>query len=96
MLRARKYFCMQTARYQAARLQCAHFPIVIDDKYGTLRGGIHARAAAWYGSVNRNVAPGPEFGVAQIRPPCDSTIERLIAKPMPVPCGFVVKNASKI
>src|SRR5258705_471014 len=30
------------------------------------------------------------------RPPCDSTIRRLIDSPMPVPCGFVVKKASKM
>jgi hypothetical protein len=34
--------------------------------------------------------------LAQIRPPCDSTIDLLIAKLMPLPCGFVVKNASNI
>jgi hypothetical protein len=27
---------------------------------------------------------------------CDSTMERLMANPMPVPCGLVVKNAEKI
>jgi len=30
-------------------------------------------------------APRPPFDVAHSRPPCDSTIERLIASPMPVP-----------
>jgi hypothetical protein len=34
--------------------------------------------------------------VAQRRPPCDSTMERVIANPRPVPCGLVVKNALKI
>jgi len=47
-------------------------------------------------SVNRNVAPGPVFAIAHNRPPCDSTIERVMARPIPVPCGFVVTNDSKI
>jgi hypothetical protein len=38
----------------------------------------------------------PSFVVAHKRPPCDSMIERLIANPMPLPCGFVVKKACKI
>jgi len=32
--------------------------------------------------------------VAQSRPPCASTIERLIDSPMPMPPGLVVKKAS--
>jgi hypothetical protein len=48
------------------------------------------------GKVKWNVAPDPPSPLAQIRPPCDSTIDLLIAKPMPLPCGFVVKNASNI
>jgi hypothetical protein len=31
-----------------------------------------------------------------IRPPCDSTIDRQIESPIPIPSGLVVKNASKI
>src|ERR1700761_7929975 len=34
-------------------------------------------------SVNRNVAPGPVFAIAHNRPPCDSTIDRLMARPIP-------------
>ena len=48
------------------------------------------------GSVKENVAPPSTFASAHSRPPCDSMIERLIDSPMPVPCGFVVKNAWKI
>ena len=33
---------------------------------------------------------------AHNRPPCDSMIERLMGRPMPVPSGLVVKKASKI
>ena len=34
--------------------------------------------------------------MAQMRPPCDSIMERVIASPRPVPCVLVVKNALKI
>lgn len=40
--------------------------------------------------VNWNVAPGPSFGIAHNRPPWFSTIERLIAKPIPIPWALVV------
>ena len=52
--------------------------------------------SAAVGKVKWNVAPRPLFAVAHKRPPCDSTIERLIDNPMPLPWGLVVKNASKI
>src|SRR6266567_3684325 len=48
------------------------------------------------GRVKWNVAPRPPSPLAQIWPPCDSTIDLQIARPMPLPCGFVVKNASNI
>src|SRR6267142_4624874 len=54
------------------------------------------RVSAAVGKVKWNVAPRPLFAVAHKRPPCDSTMERLIANPMPLPWGLVVKNASKI
>jgi hypothetical protein len=57
---------------------------------------IIAVASVAIGNEKWNVAPRPSFTVAQIRPPCDSMIERLIDSPMPLPCGFVVKKASKI
>jgi hypothetical protein len=44
----------------------------------------HSRAPA-LGSVKLKVAPRPELGVAHKRPPWDSTIDRLIESPMPVP-----------
>src|SRR6185369_6382819 len=46
------------------------------------------------GSVNWKTAPWGELEVAQRRPPWDSMIVRLIARPMPIPSGFVVKKAS--
>ncbi len=48
------------------------------------------------GRVNSNVAPRPVLRLAHKRPPCDSIILRLIERPMPLPCGLVVKNASKM
>src|ERR1700733_13380543 len=52
--------------------------------------------SAAVGKVKWNVAPRPLFAVAHKRPPCDSTMERLIDNPMPLPWGLVVKNESKI
>jgi hypothetical protein len=40
--------------------------------------------------VNCTVTPGPSCGTAQSRPPCCSTIVRLIASPIPSPCALVV------
>src|SRR5882724_2315299 len=51
------------------------------------------RVSAAVGKVKWNVAPRPLFAVAHKRPPCDSTMERLIANPMPLPWGLVVKKA---
>ena len=48
------------------------------------------------GKMNWKVAPRSAFGVAHSRPPCASKIERLIAKPMPMPQGLVVWKAAKI
>jgi hypothetical protein len=33
------------------------------------------------------VAPRPSLAVTHKRPPCDSTIERLMANPIPLPCA---------
>jgi len=42
-------------------------------------------------SVKQKLAPRGELPSAHKRPPCASTIDRLIESPIPVPCGFVVK-----
>ena len=42
------------------------------------------------GSFNEKTAPWGSLDVAHSRPPCASTIERLIASPMPIPAGLVV------
>jgi hypothetical protein len=52
--------------------------------------------SAAVGNVKWNVAPRPLFAVAHKWPPCDSTMERLMDNPMPLPWGLVVKNAEKI
>jgi hypothetical protein len=50
-----------------------------------------SRKRSWrHGKLKENVAPGPGFDSAHSRPPWASMIERLIAKPMPMPCGLVV------
>ena len=48
------------------------------------------------GSVNWKTVPPAALGEAQMRPRCDSMIDRQIASPIPVPFALVVKNASKI
>mgnify|MGYP003694410701 CR=1 FL=1 len=42
------------------------------------------------GTVNENVAPGPGLASAHSRPPCCSMIDRLMANPIPMPCGLVL------
>ena len=51
----------------------------------------HSRHAASCeaGKVMWRVAPWGAFAVAQICPPCASTIERQIDSPMPMPLGLV-------
>jgi hypothetical protein len=41
------------------------------------------------GSKKRNTAPWGVFAAADRRPPCASTIERLIDKPMPSPSAQI-------
>ena len=50
------------------------------------------------GSVSSNAAPPSRDDFSVSRPPCASARPREIDSPMPVPtpCGFVVKNGSKI
>ena len=42
------------------------------------------------GNQTWNIDPNGLTGEAVSRPPCDSTIERQIDKPSPMPCGLVV------
>src|SRR5215467_5536236 len=47
------------------------------------------------GNVKRKVVPKVAFGVAHSLPLCPSTMDRQIAKPIPIPFSFVVKKGSK-
>ena len=44
-----------------------------------------SRATLLVGSVKQNCVPRGGLSAAHKRPPCDSTMERLIRSPMPVP-----------
>jgi len=60
-------------------------PLVVEfSAYAVVGSGGHA------GSVNENVAPRSGLFSAQIRPPCASTMERLIGSPIPIPLALVV------
>jgi hypothetical protein len=48
----------------------------------------HRAAFASMGNVKMNVAPCGSFFSVHSRPPCDSTIDRQIANPMPIPSRF--------
>src|SRR5215470_18633390 len=62
--------------------------------YGT--DTTESRVSPLIGNVKQNVAPRGGLSAAHKRPPCDSTMVRLIDNPMPLPWGLVVKNTSKI
>ena len=80
---------VQRHRPQQRVQRAAHGRIVVDDEDGR---AIHAHESASLatGSENRNTAPWGSFGLAHRRPPCASTIERVIDKPMPMPSALVV------
>jgi hypothetical protein len=67
-----------------------HRAVIVDyeDERHPFRHGISVAVAV--GTVNAKVVPGPALGSAHNRPPCASTIERLMARPMPIPSGLVV------
>src|ERR1700740_3065306 len=56
----------------------------------------YACAASVAGRGKWKVAPRPGAPAAHKRPPCDSMIDLLMGRPMPVPLSLVVKNALKI
>src|SRR6478735_11761346 len=55
----------------------------------------HPFVLALVGKVKQKLAPRGKLSAAHKRPPCASTMERLIDNPMPVPSSFVVKKGSK-
>ena len=54
------------------------------------------RVSPLAGNVKQNLAPRGGLSRAHKRPPLDSTMERLICSPMPVPFVLVEKNVLKI
>src|SRR5262249_13256492 len=78
---------LQVDRAEQAVQRLAYRGIVVDDE-----DPAHAVFSAWDGRAMRKVAPGPSLDVAHIRPPCASTIERQIERPMPMPPSRVVKK----
>jgi hypothetical protein len=52
--------------------------------------GYELPPSARSGSANAKTAPRGMLALAQSRPPCASMIDRLMASPMPKPCGLVV------
>src|SRR5712664_2785394 len=88
-------------RPQAHRLQQAldgstHGGIVVNDEHRWSICGRHPCSLTLAGRTKQKLAPRGELLPAHKRPPCDSTMERLMDSPIPVPGGFVVKNALKI
>ena len=61
-----------------------------------LDSAYHARPSTFVGRVRQKLAPRGVWSAAHKRPPCDSTMERLMDSPIPIPFAFVVKNALKI
>jgi hypothetical protein len=55
----------------------------------------HAGTLAVQGRVNWKTDPSFGDDSAQSRPPCASMIDRLIGRPIPMPCARVVKKGSK-
>src|SRR4029079_5145058 len=74
---------------QQQRERIAHGVVVVDDR--DQRGVARRHCAS--GTVKQNALPGARVS-CQRRPPCASTIERLIASPSPVPLAFVITNGS--
>src|SRR6267142_1143518 len=68
--------------------------VVVDDE-DPRRPFVHTPSIAAAGRAKRTVVPKSAFEAAQSRPPNASTMPRQIARPMPMPSAFVVKNGSK-
>ena len=77
----------QSHRTHQFRDGVTHGLVVVDDEYGRSLQGSSSSSAI--GNVNSNAAPPPGFGTYRSRPPCDSTMERQTASPMPRPVAFV-------
>src|SRR3989442_7497530 len=86
----------QVHRFQQPLDGRTHSGIVINDEHRGCACGYHSFASTLVGRVKQKLAPRGELSAAHKRPPCDSTMERLMRSPMPVPWGLVVKKALKI
>src|SRR4030095_15552245 len=63
--------------------------VIVDDGHDHAVVG-HSDLAPGVGSEKWKVAPAIELSSAQMSPPCASMIDFEIARPMPIPDGFVV------
>src|SRR5438093_13622813 len=76
---------------EQSRQTFSHRRIVVDRKNQTLWRHHHPTAAP-AGRVKWKRAPPPSTFSPVTVPPCDSTIERTIPRPIPNPSAFVVKK----
>src|SRR5437588_839038 len=95
-LRRRERFASQSGRLHQPLDGRPNTGIVVNDEHCGSISGRHSLPSILVARVKQKVAPHGKLSVAHNRPPCDSIIERLIRRPMPVPWGLVVKNALKI
>src|SRR5262249_5407289 len=93
LLRGIEQLDLQADGTQEVVQRSAYGGMIVDDKDDG-RGFAHWSFLRAGGSVNRNTAPCGELGEAQSRPPCASTMERQIDRPIPIPSVFVVKMGS--
>jgi hypothetical protein len=66
-----------------------HTYFALQRRFESAIAGIYS-AGSLTGNEKRNTVPCGTFAAAERRPPCASTIERLIDKPMPSPSALVV------
>src|SRR6202051_2695491 len=85
---------LQSNRTDAALDSAPNRRIIVDHKNNGRRF-CHEGFQSSAGRVNSKSAP-PDTATAHKRPPWDSTMERLIDRPIPMPSGLSVKNGSKI
>src|SRR5271169_1629065 len=85
LLRRCEGFGTQAHRFKHAVDSITHRGIVIDDEHGGSICERHSSASDLVGRVKKKLAPRGKLSEAHRRPPCDSTMERLIRSPMPVP-----------
>src|SRR5258708_7208883 len=80
----------KSVRQLSSSLRCplgclTHSGNLMNDEYCGSDFVCHSSAVALVGRVKQKLAPRGELSAAHKRPPCDSTIERLMRSPIPVP-----------